>query len=192
MSNAESVFDSPSTESGEYEYDDPDEMHRVRRLRQIHDSRERYEEFRLKVQEQADMGLLNQADVRKYTAQLALDYVRQLEPILRRADTGLLDRTIEIDARTVTSPRGNDVTLSPRTVTVGELLDREGVLQVKYNYSYTDADTRSRVTNTETTTITITTAASSRLVRLCDDFLEDVMPSGLTDTDSDKWGIEYE
>lgn len=189
MSDAESIFDSPDSDGDGYEYSDPDEMHRVRRLRQIHDARERYEEFRLKVQEHADMGRLRQADVRKYAAQLALDYVRQLEPVLRRADSNLLDRTIQIDSRDVTAPDGSTVTLPARTVRVADLLDAEGMVETKYQYTHRDPNTMSRTTDTETVQITIDTPASSRLVRLCDDFLEEVMPSGLSDASPDKWEI---
>jgi hypothetical protein len=177
------LYDEPNRDNN-YEYTDPDEMHRVRRLQQIHDSRERFESIRLKARELVDLGQLPAGRTRYYAAQLALDYVRQLEPILTRADSEILSREV-----TVTDVDGE---VPGHSVTVADLLDANGTIKSTRQYRERNPDTNAMETKTEVTELTLDESAATRLVRLCDDFLEEVMPSGLSETADGEIGLDIE
>lgn len=181
------VYDDADDLEG-YQYDDPDEFHRIRRLRQIHDARDRFEKVRLKAREaeaRGQVGISRDAAA----AQTALDYVRQLEPIIKRADSDILDRTVVVESTRVRPVDNVETRTEPMEVTVTELLNQTGEVETQVSYTKFDAEINTEKRHTTTVTVTISPQTSLRLVRLCDDFLESVMPSGLSETSDDTWEI---
>ncbi len=170
------LYDDPDGAGG-YEYDDPDELHRVRRLRQIHDARRRFDAVEAK---SLDAGV--RVDRPTAVAAVACGFLRQLEPIIRRSDSDLLRREVTINqqAHRVETNDGPYRAWTPaRTVAVSELLDTSGNLRgaVQANGE------------THPVTITIRPDTSARLVRLGDDFLEDIAPSGIAEASNDEWHL---
>jgi hypothetical protein len=182
------LYDDPDRDT-DYEYDDPEELHRVRRIQQIHDARERFERARLAARGKAATNQVSDDALRKVTTQLALDYVRQLEPILARTGNDLLDRQVTLPARRVTCPDGSTATVEETTVTVRTLLDESGTITVTTEYQAYDSHSNCHQTRTHETPLPMDEAAATRLVRLCDDFLEGIMPSGIAETTDDEWEV---
>jgi len=173
------LFDDPDS-AGEYEFDDAGEYHTIERLREIHDSRKRFDKARHEAYHAAEMGRISDQRASMYTAQLALDFVRHLEPLVRRTDADLLDRRVTL------SHEGGVV-----TATVGHLLDNSGAVTISATEEYRDPSTMAERTRQVQQQVTLDRAAATRLVRLGDDFLEDIVPSGLTDTGDDVAEIDY-
>jgi hypothetical protein len=177
--NTPDLYDDPDS-AGEYEYDDAAEYHTVERLREIHNSRKRFDKKRHEVYHAADMGRITHDRARTFTAQLALDFIRHLEPLVRRTDSDLLEREVQLPH--------NDRTV---TATVGELLDGSGTVEIETTEQYLNPETNARGRRTVRESVTLDRAAANRLVRLGDDFLEDIVPSGLTDTGDDVAEWDY-
>jgi hypothetical protein len=183
------LYDDPEGPDAEYEFEDPEELHRVRRLRQIHDARERFEKVRLRTVEGVHENKLTRPQQRRYTAQVALDYVRQLEPLLRRTDSDILDREATVRGRRVTTPNGDTLHVEGTTASVDQLLNTGGYATTRYEYQEHDGATNRTLHKTATAELTLDPAAATRLVRLCDDFLEDIMPSGIITDDDNEWHL---
>jgi hypothetical protein len=126
------------------------------------------------------MDRISDERARMYTAQLALDFVRHLEPLVRRTDADLLDRRVTL------SYEGGAV-----TATVCPLLDNCGAVTITATEEYRDPETMAEGTRQVQQQVTLDRAAATRLVRLGDDFLEDIIPSGLTDTTDDVAEFDY-
>lgn len=175
MPETHDLYDEPEQEPGEYRFDDPEEYHRHQRLKQIHDSRERFEKGRHRAYHMADEGEISRDRAQAYTAQLALDFIRQLEPLVRRTDSDLLQRAV---------PVGNGT-----QATVARLLDSDGIISITTTTTKDDPNTGGERKVTTTEEVTMSRRASTRLVRLGDDFLEDIMPSGIIEEESSEWEI---
>jgi hypothetical protein len=177
--DAAGLYDDPDSAGG-YEFDDPEEFHRIRRLEQIHDARERFDSGRHKIYHAADIGEITPERAQNFTAQLALDFVRQLEPLLRRTDADLLEREIELPTD------GSSV-----SATVERLLDENGTVAVNRTEKQMNPETNAKETVQITDRVTMTRRASARLVRLGDDFLEEIMPAGIVEDSDDDADLEY-
>jgi hypothetical protein len=170
--------------------DDHDDLHRVRRVEAIHDARERFVKVRLQAMHKMyEQSAFFQRDVDKYANMTALDYLRELEPMIRRSDSDFLDRIIVIGSQRFspdnirTSEQNRDVmwdesTLitKPVRVTVQELLNKGA----RVKSTATAHGTRVGHTDwQEEVEIYVQPDASvaTRIVRLCDDFIEDTLPS---------------
>lgn len=182
----ESLSDDPK-DTGDYQYDDSDELYQSERIKQLLAARRRFREGRLGAREQKyQPGGITEADYRDVCAQLALDYVSELEPLIRRTDSNLLERVIETGPQEVETPNGDTTTVNPPDVTVAELLNAGGEIQAAYRYGYFDTSANAHKTDSKTIRVTVDANASQRLVRLCDDFLEDVMPVELNEQQQTK------
>lgn len=173
QTDTDSVFDEPEQDLGQV-YEDPDEMHRMRTLQRIHDARERFDRGRLELQSREDVAPRRVKDL---TAKLALDVVRSIEPLLRRSDSDLLQRTVSVDGA---------------AVQIESLLDNEGRVDVVWTEEEFDASDQTYKQVEKSETKTISTSTSTRIVRLTDDFLQGVMPSGLLPDDDDDVGFGKE
>jgi hypothetical protein len=173
----QSLDDDPEDIDG-YQYDDPGELYQGERIKQLLAARRRFREGRLGAREQMyERGHdYTRADYRDVCAQLALDYLSELEPLIRRTDSNLLERVIETEPREIKDPNDDITTTDPPNVTVGKLLDTGGDVETKYQYEYFDTYDNTSKKDTETVRVTIDDNTSQKLVRLCDDFLESIMP----------------
>lgn len=154
------VFDGIDT-SGEtgVELDDPEQLHKTRRLQQIHDARERFDRGRLEARGALYQSRISELQYHEITCQLALDYLKQLEPLIRRSEPELLNY----------EPDEIGMTLE-------EVLNQRGERLVEweeeeFNGSSAQYDTVARQTREP-----IPPKASHTIARLCDDFLDRSTP----------------
>ncbi len=154
--------------AGEYVAEDPDDLYRVRRYRHILDARQRFDVV------EARSLAADIEDRATAVAVVACGFLRQLEPIIRRSDSNLLRREVTIGQqphRVETEDGPYRAWTDARTATVSHLLDTSGTLQDEVEVNE----------RTFPVTATMQPDTSARLVRLGDDFLEDVMPINLTE-----------
>jgi hypothetical protein len=176
----------------EYTYETAEEAHRRRRLEQIHNARERFDKVRLSARRRLNSdSAKGRRRAREWTIYLALDVLRQLEPIIKRAEHDLLDVEVpvggvqrEVDGRLVTLPQ--------KRVPLRDLLDGEGQVQVTETVERYDSASNTTTTQTETFDVAPRTEVSTRIVRLCDDFLHEVMPADVIPDDEEDGGIDPE
>lgn len=145
---------------------DPDEHHKTRRLNQIHNAREQFSRtYRL-------------AEVRDRTgdkedravAAVALDYVRQLEPLVQRSGSDLLEET---------------VTVGGHTVAISDLLDQGGTVTTRERKV---RQHRALSVNYSTHTEYMGRATALKVVRMCDEWLDQYIDFKIEDT-PDKWEV---
>lgn len=144
---------------------DPDEHHKTRRLNQIHNAREKFTEVYRKVE-----ASYRTRNGRQAIAAVALDYVRQLEPLVERSGDELLDET---------------VTVGGQSVTLTTLLDHGGTVTTQKRVQRG----RNQIAwNTETTTHHMDKATSLKVVRMCDRWLDEYIDFDIEDT-PDEWQV---
>jgi hypothetical protein len=165
------VFDSAPGQDTEYEYDDPDELYRVRRLTQILDSLKAYDKGKIRLRHHPQARRLPQDERAALRDELALAVVRNLEPIISRTERPLLQREVVLTAD------GGDM----RTATLQDLLDAGGSIAERHTETQLDPDTNGMERVTKTRYYSMDEATADKVVRLCVDFLESVMPVNLTD-----------
>jgi hypothetical protein len=168
------VFDDEPGEDTQtdYEYDDPDELYRVRRINQILNALDNYDNGKIKLKFHPEARYeLTQEERDGLRDELALKVVRHLEPIVSRTEYDLMDREV-----TVVSGDGE-----VRQATLRGLLDAGGHIAEEYTEMRSTRGTQPREEVTEVRYFTMTEATADRVVRLCIDFLESVMPVGLSD-----------
>jgi hypothetical protein len=178
-SENERVFDQP--DRIEYEYEDPDEFHRVQRLKQIHEARKQFDKGQHTVQYKANRGAISEEHAREVVAQLAVGFIRQLEPILSRTESRILDYEFTFRSDRV-----------KHEVTARQILNTNGTVTYSKEVETFDPDTQQRGTKRERRQVMIPFEVSAKLVRLGDDFLEDVMPSGLVEAADGEADYEYD
>ena len=180
------LYEEPANEAEELAIQDPDDLHRVRRVEAIHDARERFIRVRLQAREQVDADPMFHAYRKDKLAVLtALDYLRELEPMIRRSDSDILEREITIDGKRIDEsqvPGSADLSdeklrVEPVTVTTKELLDTAGELHTTHRVISWDSLRKERRKTNVPVVLTATERHALRIVRLCDDFIEDVLPS---------------
>lgn len=145
---------------------DPDEHHKTRRLNQIHNARETFTEVYRKAEADHRSG----QEGTRAVAAVALDYVRQLEPLVKRSDSDLLDER---------------VTVGGREVTISTLLDQGGTVTTTERVS---KSRRSLQFTTETTTHRMSKPTALKIVRMCDDWLDRYIDFKIEDT-PDEWAV---
>lgn len=144
---------------------DPDEHHKTRRLNQIHNAREQFTRtYRL-----AEADHRSGPKGRRAVAAVALDYVRQLEPLVKRSDSDLLEET---------------VTVGGQTVTISTLLDQGGTVTTTNR----TRENRRLMPRTETTEHRMSKPTALKVVRLCDDWLDQYIDFDIEDT-PDEWQV---
>jgi hypothetical protein len=190
------------TDAGNVEVHDPDDLHRIRRVRAIHDARERFVKVRLQTR---DMMITEptfaQSNVDKYAIMTALDYLRELEPMVRRSDSQLLEHKVEIPSKPFPSESiptshksvywdDGSLRTDPVELTLNELLNSAGTIRASATVKGRNAGTNSRVSKDIEITVTAGERVAMNIVRLCDDFLEDALPSIGQAADSEA-GFDY-
>jgi hypothetical protein len=181
------LYDEPANDSGAVGLDDPDDLHRIRRVEAIHDARQNFVTVRLRARERVMTDkFFTPDDADRYAVLTALDYLRELEPMIRRSESDILNREITIPSRQVArehvaadgiSLDDQSLTVGPVTVTLQQLLDHGGAVTVDGNARGTDSFSGVRKKREFTATLRPGDKHALRIVRLCDDFIEDVLPS---------------
>lgn len=164
------IFDSPERDDTEYQISDPEQLHKVRRLEQIHSAREQYSDLRLRAVEKESTTSRHDKDTtRRLLGQAAVEYLRQLEPIIRQSESDLLERTI---------------TTTEQEVSLADLLDNNGEIEKTVKREQSTGLVNHTLMATATATGSLRESESLRVVRLCDNFLDNHIPFDLH-SDSD-------
>jgi len=96
------IYDEPTNDAQELAITDPDDLHRVRRVEAIHEARKRFVEVRLKAREAMDSDpMFHKYRKDRLAVLTALDYLRELEPMIRRSDSDILKREITIAGKLI-------------------------------------------------------------------------------------------
>jgi len=141
------------------ELDDPEQLHKTRRLQQIHDARERFDQGRLEARGALYQSRISELQYHEITCQLALDYLKQLEPLIRRSEPDLLNYQLdEVD------------------MTLEEVLNQRGERLVEWDEEQFDGSSAQYDSVTRQAREPIPPAASHTIARLCDDFLDRSTP----------------
>jgi hypothetical protein len=168
------IFDDNAGEDTQtpYEYDDPDELYRVRRIEQILDALETYDEGKAKLKYHPEARHKLTVDERDALRdELALTVVRHLEPIVSRTEYNLLGRQVVLHS--------DDGEM--RRATLEQLLDSGGHIAEEYEEVESTRGTQPRERVTKVRYYTMEEATADKVVRMSVDFLESVMPVGLSD-----------
>jgi hypothetical protein len=181
------LYDDPAHGSDSVAIDDPDDLHRVRRVEAIHKARQNFVTVRLKARERVMTDkFFTRPDADRYAVLTALDYLRELEPMIRRSESDILDREITIQSRRVAPEQvatdgisidEQSLQVGPITVTLQQLLDQGGDVVVDATARGTDSFSGVRKTREFSATLRPGDKHALRIVRLCDDFIEEVLPS---------------
>jgi hypothetical protein len=180
------IYDEPTNDAQELAITDPDDLHRVRRVEAIHEARKRFVEVRLKAREAMDSDpMFHKYRKDRLAVLTALDYLRELEPMIRRSDSDILKREITIAGKLIPeSELPNDAhdTADNRrvesvTLTTEDLLDSGGEVNMTHEMTGYDHMRQHRVKHEIAVSLNPEEKHAMRIVRLCDDFIEDVLPS---------------
>lgn len=184
------IYDEPGNDAQDLAITDPDDLHRIRIVEAIHDARERFVEVRLKAREQYDADPMFHAYRKDRLAVLtALDYLRELEPMIRRSDSDILEREITIAGKLIPESKlpadaydtADNRRVESVTLTAEELLDSGGEVNMTHVMTGYDAMRQQRVKHEIGVSLNPEEKHAMRIVRLCDDFIEDILPSITSD-----------
>jgi hypothetical protein len=180
----------PEQDAGNVEIKDPDDLHRIRRVEAIHDARERFVKVRLQARDMMyDDPNWSQFNVDRYAIMTALDYLREIEPMVRRSDSRLIEHTVTIPSKrfsTEAIPKDgradrvkfdeSSLRTEPVEITLGELLTVGGSTRADATVTGTEVghvDYRKEIE----VTVNAGERVAVNIARLCDDFIEDALPS---------------
>jgi hypothetical protein len=180
----------PEQDAGNVEIKDPDDLHRIRRVEAIHDARERFVKVRLRARDMMyDDPNWSQFNVDQYAIMTALDYLREIEPMVRRSDSELFDHVVTIPSKrfsTEAIPKDqhtrrvkfdeSSLRTEPVEITLGELLTVGGSARADATVTGTrvgQVDYRNEIE----VTVNAGERVAVNIARLCDDFIEDALPS---------------
>ena len=183
------LYEEPANDAQKLAITDPDDLHRIRRVEAIHDARDTVVEVSLKARERMDTDpTFHKYRKDRLIVLTALNYLRELEPMIRRSDSDILEREITIAGKLIpeselpdAAKRSADRRVEAVTVTVQELLDSGGEVSAKHEFRVWDHRTKERVRHELTVALNPDERHAMRIVRLCDDFIEDVLPSITSD-----------
>jgi hypothetical protein len=181
------LYDAPANDGDDVSIQDPDDLHRIRRVEAIHDARDTVVEVLLKCREREMTDrFFTSADTDRYAILTALNYLRELEPMIRRSESDLLEREITIRERSVSPEHvpsdgmalsSRSVTVGPLTVSLDELLDSGGSVSVSTSARGKDPFSGIKKRREFSVKLRPKTKHALRIVRLCDDFIEEILPS---------------
>jgi len=180
----------PENDAGNVEIKDPDDLHRIRRVEAIHDARERFVKVRLKARDMMyDDPTFTQFNVDRYAIMTALDYLREIEPMVRRSDSQLFDHVVTIPSKRFTEeaiPKDrhtrrvkfdeSSLRTEPVEITLGELLTVGGSARADATVTGTRVG-HTNYRNEIEVTVNADERVAVNIARLCDDFIEDALPS---------------
>jgi recombinational DNA repair ATPase RecF len=166
------------------------DYHELRRYQQIHTARERYLKAELMA---SSVDAMQAAQYRSAAHTAALQYLRELEPIMRRTGSELLEEAViwvagPAPVRDMTNralrPESQDLTARMET-TYEELLAWGGdPISYEVEYTYFDPMSSSRKRDTYRGSSRPPIRALAQVVRHCDRFVESVLPFRLEEEDS--------
>jgi len=164
------------------------DYHEVRRYQQIHTARERYLKAELMA---SSVDAMQAAQYRSAAHTAALQYLRELEPLMRRTDSELLQEVVRwvagpapVQDLTNRVPKEGDLYADMAT-SYEELLAYGGdpiPYEVEYTFFNPNACSEQRDTFRGTSRPPI--RALAQVVRHCDQFIEAVLPFRLEEEDS--------
>ena len=166
------------------------DYHELRRYQQIHTARERYLKAELMA---SSVDVLEAAQYEAAAHTAALQYLRELEPIMRRTGSELLEEKVHwlagpapIEATTNRAVRSNQSDLYARMdVSYEELLAWGGdPVPYEVEYSYYEPTDHVEKQDTYRGSSWPPIQALSQNVRHCDRFVEQVLPFRLEEEDS--------
>jgi len=146
---------------------DPEKFHKTRRLKQIHDAREQFSETYKRAEADRRTGYKGTRAV----AAVALDYVRQLEPLVEKSESDLLDKTVKV---------------GPKTVSIRGLLDQGGTVTTR---TRTHGGIRQTFPKTDVEKHRMSRPTSLEIVRMCDHWLDEYVDFDIEDADADTWQV---
>lgn len=181
----------PENDAGNVEIKDPDDLHRIRRVEAIHDARERFVKVRLRARDMMyEEPTFSQLNVDRYAIMTALDYLREIEPMVRRSDSRLFEHTATIPSQPFTAdaiPKDNDTAdvvwdesslrTEPVELTLADLLNTGGTVRADATVTGRKQTFRQTLSRDIKITVNAGERVAVTIARLCDDFIEDALPS---------------
>ena len=189
-STAEVLAETEAEIGSELQIQTTQDYHELRRYQQIHTARERFLKAELMA---SSVHAIEAAQYAAAAHTAALQYLRELEPIMRRTDSQLLEEEVHwvagpapVHEMTNRALRPEDQDLTARMTTTYEELLAWGSEAVPYDVEYTWFDPTSNVKKrgAHRGKTRPPLQALAQIVRHCDQFVEAVLPFRLEEEES--------